>query len=128
MKNLFLMVMMFIWTGCTQTTVVSQPVKLPNKCGNYDLVYGTLKADGVLVTLVNKELKMTPIGLTEAQAPVPLSVGDNVGKKALVKGIYGGDRLYRAEIVEIVDLHNINVQAIEAQCNRVDPQIQKPAE
>lgn len=127
MKKLFMVLIAFIITGCTQTKVLTEAVKLPNKCGNYDLFYGTLKADGVLVTLDNKEIQMTPIGMTEARAAEPLIVGNNVGQKALVKGTFdGGDRLYRAEIVEIVDLNSINVPAVIEQCNKVDPQIQKP--
>ena len=128
MRKLSLILVLFLFAGCTQTKIVSQPIKLPNRCGNYDLVYGTLKADGLMITSSKKELKMTPIGMTEARAPEPLSIGANVGKNALVKGIYWGDRLYRAEIVEIVDLHSIDLQSIQERCNRVDPQIRKPVE
>jgi len=128
MKKLSLILAVFLFAGCTKTKIVSQPIKLPNRCGNYDLVYGTLKADGLIITPSKKELKMTPIGMTEARAPEPLNIGANVGKNALVKGIYWGDQLYRAEIVEVVDLHSIDLQSIQERCNRVDPQIKKPTE
>ena len=128
MRKLSLILVLFLFVGCTQTKIVRQAVKLPNRCGNYDLVYGTLKSDGLMVTPSKKELKMTPIGMTEARAPEPLNIGENAGKNALVKGIYWGDRIYRAEIIEIVDLHSINLQSIQERCNRIDPQIKSPTE
>ena len=128
MKKLLLAVAVLFLTACSTQKVIhtAQPVKLPNKCGNYALLYGTLKADGEMVTISNKKIKMTPIGMTEARAAEPLPVdAANIGKNAFVKGIYWGEMLYRAEILEVVEVRDIDVQRIENRCKTLNQEFKK---